>query len=59
CHGYASFALNAAQGPAEREQTLSALGEVFPLITRGLEDRTIPHLLTARPQAEVFRRLVN
>jgi glutamate-1-semialdehyde 2,1-aminomutase len=59
CHGYASFALNAAQGLAERDQTLAALSQVLPLIARGLEERTIPHLLTARPQAEVFRRLVN
>src|SRR5207302_507835 len=32
CHGYASFYLNAAQGEAEVEQTVSAAHEVFALM---------------------------
>ncbi|MCY2963550.1 MAG: aminotransferase class III-fold pyridoxal phosphate-dependent enzyme [Planctomycetota bacterium] len=59
CHGYASFGLNAAQGEAEFEQTLTAVREVFQLITRALEKKILHEVLQATPQQEVFRRLVN
>src|SRR5207253_6331588 len=45
CHGYASFYLNAAQGPAEVEQTVQAAREVFGLIREGLDRGDIDRLL--------------
>eukprot|EP00913_Durusdinium_trenchii_P013332 g12513.t1 len=37
CHGYPSFYLNAAQGPAELEQTIDAARATFTLLTEALD----------------------
>jgi glutamate-1-semialdehyde 2,1-aminomutase len=58
CHGYASFYLNAAQGPAEVEQTVAAARETFALMQAGLEAGTIDQLLECDLQQDAFRRLV-
>lgn len=58
CHGYASFYLNAAQGPAEIDQTLSAVRETFLLIAAGLEAGDLTHLLECDLRSDSFRRLV-
>lgn len=59
CHGYTSFYLNAAQGPAEVEQTVDAARETFTIIAAGLADGRIDALLECGTQQEYFRRLVN
>lgn len=58
CHGYASFYLNAAQGPAELEQTANAARDVFSLIRSGLEKNNIDSLLECDLTQDAFRRLV-
>jgi glutamate-1-semialdehyde 2,1-aminomutase len=58
CHGYTSFYLNAAQGDAEVEQTVSAAREVFALMRDGLACGTIDRLLECDLQQDAFRRLV-
>jgi glutamate-1-semialdehyde 2,1-aminomutase len=58
CHGYASFYLNAAQGEAEVEQTITAAREVFLLMQQALTQGTIDRLLECEPQQDAFRRLV-
>jgi glutamate-1-semialdehyde aminotransferase len=58
CHGYTSFYLNAAQGPAEVEQTVSAAREVFGLIQEGLAQGVVDRLLECDLQQDAFRRLV-
>jgi glutamate-1-semialdehyde aminotransferase len=58
CHGYASFYLNAAQGPAEIHQTLTAAREAFSIIARGLQSGDISHLLECDLRTDSFRRLV-
>ncbi|MBI1914497.1 MAG: aminotransferase class III-fold pyridoxal phosphate-dependent enzyme [Planctomycetes bacterium] len=58
CHGYTSFYLNAAQGDAEVEQTVSAAREVFALMQEGLARDTLDRLLECDLQQDAFRRLV-
>ncbi len=58
CHGYTSFYLNAAQGPAELDQTAEAAREVFGLIAEGLASGTLDRLLECDLHQESFRRLV-
>jgi glutamate-1-semialdehyde 2,1-aminomutase len=58
CHGYASFYLNAAQGQAEVDQTVSAAREVFTLIRHGLDQNCIDRLLECDLTQDAFRRLV-
>jgi glutamate-1-semialdehyde 2,1-aminomutase len=58
CHGYASFYLNAAQGPAEVDQTVGAAREVFQVIRDGLDQRKLDDLLECEPTQDAFRRLV-
>lgn len=58
CHGYPSFYLNAAQGPAEVEQTLAAAREVFALIAEALARGTVAERLEAEVQSDAFRRIV-
>jgi glutamate-1-semialdehyde 2,1-aminomutase len=58
CHGYAAFYLNAAQGPAEIEQTVAAARETFAIIAAGLADNRIDDLLECELQQDSFRRLV-
>lgn len=58
CHGYASFYLNAAQGPAELDQTIQAAREVFSLIAKGWRTGQIDSLLECDPRKDAFRRLV-
>ncbi len=58
CHGYAAFYLNAAQGPAEIEQTTAAARETFAIIAEGLRSRTIDQLLECDASQDSFRRLV-
>lgn len=58
CHGYTSFYLNAAQGPAEIEQTASAAREVFSLIRVALEGNEIDRWLECDMTQDAFRRLV-
>jgi glutamate-1-semialdehyde aminotransferase len=58
CHGYTSFYLNAAQGPAELEQTVAAARETFALIARGLAEGNLAELLQCDVRKESFRRLV-
>jgi len=59
CHGYASFYLNAAQGEAEVEQTVTAVGEVFAIIRDALNSHTVAQRLECPLQQDAFRRLVN
>jgi glutamate-1-semialdehyde 2,1-aminomutase len=58
CHGYASFYLNAAQGPAELEQTVAAAQEVFAIMQQGIERGTLDSLLECDLTQDAFRRLV-
>ena len=58
CHGYASFYLNAAQGPAEIEQTVNAAREVFSLMRAGIDRNMIDSLLECDLTQDAFRRLV-
>ena len=58
CHGYTSFYLNAAQGPAEIEQTVVAAREVFALLHEGWTKGTLDQLLECDLQQDAFRRLV-
>jgi glutamate-1-semialdehyde aminotransferase len=58
CHGYTSFYLNAAQGPAEIEQTVDAAREVFGLLHEGWTRGTLDRLLECDLQQDAFRRLV-
>jgi glutamate-1-semialdehyde 2,1-aminomutase len=58
CHGYASFYLNAAQGPAEVEQTIAAAREVFTLMREGLVRGRLDSLLECDLTQDAFRRLV-
>jgi glutamate-1-semialdehyde aminotransferase len=58
CHGYTSFYLNGAQGPAEVEQTVAAARETFTLMHDGLQRGNIEHLLECDLQQDAFRRLV-
>jgi glutamate-1-semialdehyde 2,1-aminomutase len=59
CHGYSSFYLNAAQGAAEIEQTVTAARETFALMDHGLRKGTIDRLLECDLQQDAFRRLVH
>jgi glutamate-1-semialdehyde aminotransferase len=58
CHGYTSFYLNAAQGPAELEQTIAAARDTFALLAEALGRRRLETLLECEPRQESFRRLV-
>jgi glutamate-1-semialdehyde aminotransferase len=58
CHGYAGFYLNAAQGPAEIEQTVNAARETFTILANALDDNNVEELLECETQQESFRRLV-
>ncbi|HKB37057.1 MAG TPA: aminotransferase class III-fold pyridoxal phosphate-dependent enzyme, partial [Gemmataceae bacterium] len=58
CHGYTSFYLNAAQGDAEVEQTMTAAREVFTLMREGLARGSIDRLMACDLQQDAFRRLV-
>jgi glutamate-1-semialdehyde 2,1-aminomutase len=58
CHGYPSFYLNGAQGPAEIEQTVQAAREVFVLIADCWRAGRIDELLECDPRRDPFRRLV-
>jgi glutamate-1-semialdehyde aminotransferase len=58
CHGYAAFYLNAAQGPAEVEQTAAAAKEVFGLMKDGLDRDRLDELLECDLAQDAFRRLV-
>jgi glutamate-1-semialdehyde aminotransferase len=58
CHGYTSFYLNGAQGPAEIEQTVAAARDTFALMHEGLRQGTIELLLECDLQQDAFRRLV-
>lgn len=58
CHGYASFYLNAAQGPDELEQTAVAARETFCLIKDALTSGTVSRRLECTVQQDAFRRLV-
>jgi glutamate-1-semialdehyde 2,1-aminomutase len=59
CHGYAGFTLNAAQGPAELDQTEAAAREVFALLRGGLDSGRLETLLECDLSRDAFRRLVN
>jgi glutamate-1-semialdehyde aminotransferase len=58
CHGYASFYLNAAQGPNELDQTEQAAREVFGLIRDGLDRGDVERRLECDLTRDAFRRLV-
>ncbi len=58
CHGYASFYLNAAQGPAELEQTLAAARETFDLLAQALDRQDLDERLECPVGQDAFRRLV-
>ncbi|MCA9077915.1 MAG: aminotransferase class III-fold pyridoxal phosphate-dependent enzyme [Planctomycetaceae bacterium] len=59
CHGYTSFYLNAAQGPAEVEQTVKAARDVFAIITDALQQGDVKQRLECELKEDVFRRLVS
>ena len=58
CHGYTAFTLNAAQGPAEIEQTIAAARETFVLIADGLNAGRLDQLMECELRQDFFRRLV-
>lgn len=58
CHGYAGFTLNAAQGPAEIEQTVGAAREVFALLAEAWRRDALATLLECDLTQDAFRRLV-
>lgn len=58
CHGYASFYLNAAQGPSELEQTAQAALETFTILRRAIESGQPESFLECPRQQDLFRRLV-
>lgn len=58
CHGYASFYLNAAQGLAELEQTVTAASETFTVIREALDTKSVEQRLECDVQQDAFRRLV-
>ncbi|HEY7422860.1 MAG TPA: aminotransferase class III-fold pyridoxal phosphate-dependent enzyme [Gemmataceae bacterium] len=58
CHGYTSFYLNGAQGPAEIEQTAAAARETFALMHDALRQGNIEERLECDLQQDSFRRLV-
>lgn len=58
CHGYTSFYLNAAQGPAEIQQTVAAARTVFTLLQESWTKGTLDPLLECDLQQDAFRRLV-
>lgn len=58
CHGYTSFYLNTAQGPAEVEQTVDAARETFQLLTEAIETGRIEELLECESRQDSFQRLV-
>ncbi len=58
CHGYASFYLNAAQGPTEVEQTVTAAREVFAGLREALDSRTLSQRLECDLSQDAFRRMV-
>ncbi|MEZ6054273.1 MAG: aminotransferase class III-fold pyridoxal phosphate-dependent enzyme [Planctomycetaceae bacterium] len=59
CHGYTSFYLNAAQGPAEVKQTVEAARDVFAIITDALVKGDVKQRLECELKQDVFRRLVS
>ncbi len=59
CHGYASFYLNAAQGPAEIDQTVDAARESFCRIKYAWDNNRIDQMMECEPRSEFFRRLVS
>lgn len=58
CHGYASFYLNAAQGPWELEQTVCAAREVFGVIREATKSGHAGRYLECAVQQDAFRRMV-
>jgi glutamate-1-semialdehyde 2,1-aminomutase len=58
CHGYASFTLNSAQGPAELDQTLGAAREVFSIVRIAIERQEVDQLLECDVTQDAFQRLV-
>jgi glutamate-1-semialdehyde aminotransferase len=58
CHGYTSFYLNGAQGPAEVEQTVTAARETFSLMHDGCRQGKLLDLLECDLQEDALRRLV-
>ena len=58
CHGYAAFYLNAAQGPAEVEQTERAARAVFALLADAWRRDALGSLLECDLTQDAFRRLV-
>lgn len=58
CLGYPAFYLNAAQGPAEIEQTLNAARETFEILARADDENAVDQFLECDPSTEPFRRLV-
>jgi len=58
CHGYTSFYLNAAQGEAEVDQTVTAARETFAIIQTALQAGTVSETLECPPRGDAFRRLV-
>jgi glutamate-1-semialdehyde 2,1-aminomutase len=59
CHGYAAFYMNAAQGPAELEQTEAAARATFTILQQGWNSGTLDQLLECELRQESFRRLVS
>lgn len=59
CHGYPSFYLNGAQGPAEVEQTVASARETFAILQHGIESNTLDQLLECEVRQDSFRRLVH
>jgi glutamate-1-semialdehyde 2,1-aminomutase len=58
CHGYPSFYLNAAQGPAEIDQTVEAARATFAIMAGALERGTFEECLECEPPRDAFRRIV-
>lgn len=58
CLGYTAFYLNAAQGSAEIDQTLSAAAETFAILAKAVAENAVDAALECDPSIEPFRRLV-
>ena len=58
CHGYPAFYLNAAQGPAEVEQTLDAAHATFTLLAEAARQGTVQPWLECEIRSDPFQRLV-
>lgn len=56
CHMATSFYLNASHGPAEVDQTMAAIEEVFQLLQNALQQDRVADLLECELKTDTFQR---